>query len=81
MRTLNVTDFFVFAMADQGVEMDYVFTSVIHDRYIKLSNGWEITPGRGLHIFQKAESKYYGMGTYDQTLRPCQECKIEIKKV
>ena len=69
------------AMADQGVEMDYVFTNVIHDRYIKLSNGWEITPGRGLHIFQKAESKYYGMGTYDQTLRPCQECKIEIKKV
>ena len=69
------------AMADQGVDMDYVFTTVIHDRYIKLSNGWEITPGRGLHIFQKAESKFYGMGTYDQTLRPCQECKIEIKKV
>lgn len=57
-----------------------------HDRYIRTSNNWDITLGRGLHIYQdlnpeKGKRNYFQMGTYDLSLRPCMKTRIFFRRV
>ena len=68
-------------LAEYAVDFEYTFSELIPDRFIHLSNGWEITLGRGLHIYQNQGRNYFLMGTYDQALKPCLECKIDYKRM
>ena len=63
------------SLAKSGVNFTFEFSSVIHDRNIRVDNGWSIYPGRGLDIFQKPESKF-DLSEIDQTKRACRETSI-----
>nr|WP_084333145.1 MIT C-terminal domain-containing protein [Hyphomonas sp. L-53-1-40] len=51
----------------------------IHDREIRLDNGWVIKIGRGLDFYQRPES-WFSIGVYDLSLRKCLETKVDIFK-
>ena len=49
----------------------------LHDREIRLDNGWIIKLGRGLDFYQKPES-WFAIGASDFSLRKCLETKVDI---
>jgi len=66
---------FTVSLAKHGILFTFEFKPTIHDRSIRLDNGWNIYPGRGLDIFQKPDSKYE-LSEIDQTKRACRETEI-----
>ncbi|MCI0662982.1 MAG: ATP-dependent Lon protease, partial [Acidobacteria bacterium] len=52
----------------------------LHDREIRLDNGWVIKIGRGLDLYQKPNT-YFDIGLFDLNLRKCQETKVDIFKI
>ena len=65
------------SLRDVGVEFAYHFDENVHDRQIRLDNGWIIQIGRGLDFYQPPES-WSGIGAQDMDLRPCKETLIDI---
>ena len=49
----------------------------IHDREIRLDNGWVIKIGRGLDFYQRPTS-WFEVGANDLSLRKCLETKVDI---
>lgn len=49
----------------------------IHDREIRLDNGWVIKIGRGLDFYQRPTS-WFEVGVNDLSLRKCLETKVDI---
>ena len=72
-------------MDDCNMKFEYEFDENSHDRFIKTSNNWDITLGRGLHFYQnmnldKDNRNYFQMGTYDLSLRPCLKARFIFTK-
>jgi len=63
------------SLAQHGILFTFEFDPNIHDRSIRMDNGWCIYPGRGLDIYQKPDSKYE-LSEIDQTKRKCRETDI-----
>jgi ATP-dependent Lon protease len=51
----------------------------LHDREIRIDNGWVIKIGRGLDFYQRP-SNWFEIGTNDLSLRKCLETKVDIFK-
>lgn len=51
-----------------------------HDRFIAADNGWKITLGRGLDIFEKIEERF-SVADLDQTKRKCKSCELTYLKI
>jgi len=49
----------------------------LHDREIRIDNGWIIKIGRGLDFYQRPTS-WFGVGANDMSLRACLETKVDI---
>ena len=49
----------------------------LHDREIRIDNGWIIKIGRGLDFYQRPTS-WFSVGANDLSLRPCLETKVDI---
>lgn len=49
----------------------------LHDREVRLSNGWIVKIGRGFDIYQKPED-WLHIGASDLGLRPCLETNVDI---
>lgn len=62
-----------------GINLEYDFQRH-HDRYIQADNGWKITLGRGLDIFEKPESQF-SIAVKDQTKRKCKGCEMTYLRV
>jgi len=62
------------------ITLDFDFNSNIHDREIRLDNGWVIKIGRGLDFYQKPQN-WNEIGANDLSLRKCLETKVDIYKV
>lgn len=66
------------------LEMDIILeiyqNKNIHDREIRIDNGWIIKIGRGLDLYQKPES-WFEIGVNDLSLRKCLETKVDIFKI
>lgn len=62
-----------------GVYLTYRFEEY-HDRFIAADNGWKITLGRGLDIFEKIEGRF-NVADLDQTKRKCKSCEITYLKL
>ena len=67
------------------MSFEYEFDENSHDRYIRTSNNWDITLGRGLHFYQnmnpnKDSRNFFQMGTYDLSLRPCLKARFTFMK-
>lgn len=65
------------SLIQNGVTFKWNFSPSIHDREIKLDNGWVIKIGRGLDIYQRPEN-WFSIGTSDFDLRPCLETMVDI---
>ncbi len=60
---------------DVALEIDLKKT--LHDREIRIDNGWVIKIGRGLDFYQKPDS-WFAVGNGDFSLRKCLETKVDI---
>jgi ATP-dependent Lon protease len=58
-----------------GIKFTYEFDENLHDRSIKLNNGWKILLGRGLDIFQKTNG-WFDIADHYQEVRKCKDCEI-----
>lgn len=58
-----------------GIIFTFEFDENIHDRSIKLDNGWKLLLGRGLDIWQKTNG-WYDIAEYYQERRLCKACEI-----
>jgi len=65
------------SLLDIDVELDVKLNTNIHDREIRLDNGWVIKIGRGLDFYQKPGG-WFEVGANDLTLRKCLETKVDI---
>ena len=65
------------SLKQNGIDFKWQFSSLIHDRVIKLGNGWVIKIGRGLDIYQKPEN-WFSIGSNDFDLRPCLETMVDV---
>mgnify|MGYP003660233333 FL=1 len=63
------------------LEVDVLLTvelnETLHDREIRIDNGWTVKIGRGLDFYQKPEG-WFTIGANDFSLRRCLETKIDI---
>lgn len=67
------------SLLEMDVVLEVKFNPNLHDREIRLDNGWVIKIGRGLDFYQKPGS-WYEVGSSDLNLRKCLETKVDIYK-
>lgn len=65
------------SLLELDVVLEIKFNPKIHDREIRLDNGWVIKIGRGLDLYQKPSS-WFEIGANDLSLRRCLETKVDI---
>jgi len=65
------------SLLELDIALEVTFDPNIHDREIRLDNGWVIKIGRGLDFYQKPAS-WYDIGSSDLSLRRCLETKVDI---
>jgi ATP-dependent Lon protease len=63
------------SLKDFGIQFSFSFSTTIHDREMRLSNGWIIRSGRGLDLYQKPEN-WFSVGVNDFAYRPCLETTV-----
>lgn len=68
------------SLLELDIVLDIQLNVNIHDREIRLDNGWVIKIGRGLDFYQKPMS-WFEIGANDLSLRRCLETKVDIYKV
>lgn len=68
------------SLLELDIELDLKVNEHMHDREIRIGNGWTVKIGRGLDFFQKPDS-WFSVGTNDLSLRKCLETKVDIFKV
>jgi ATP-dependent Lon protease len=65
------------SLLDYDVSLQWKMNPNLHDREVKLDNGWTIKIGRGLDIYQKPQS-WFEVGSSDLSLRKCLETKVDV---
>jgi ATP-dependent Lon protease len=65
------------SLLEMDVELDVKQNQNMHDREIRLDNGWIIKIGRGLDFYQRPGS-WFEVGANDLSLRKCLETKVDI---
>lgn len=65
------------SLIEADVVLNISLNPNLHDREIRIDNGWHIKIGRGLDFYQKPSS-WFEVGANDLTLRKCLETKVDI---
>jgi ATP-dependent Lon protease len=65
------------SLLEYDVVLDIELSETIHDREIRIDNGWIIKIGRGLDFYQKPDG-WFAVGANDFSLRKCLETKVDI---
>ena len=65
------------SLLERDVVLGVELNPNLHDREIRLDNGWVIKIGRGLDFYQKPDS-WFEIGVNDLSLRKCLETKVDI---
>ena len=65
------------SLLELDVELDVNLSLNLHDREIKIDNGWTIKIGRGIDFYQKPAG-WFDIGVSDLSLRKCLETKVDI---
>lgn len=68
------------SLLDLDIVLDVDLNANLHDREIRVDNGWVIKIGRGLDFYQKP-SGWFEIGANDLALRKCLETKVDIFRV
>ena len=61
------------------VDLEIKENGNLHDREIRLSNGWTIKIGRGFDIYQRPDD-WLQVGANDLDLRPCLETNVDVTR-
>ncbi len=67
------------SLLEIDIILDIKLDPNMHDREIRIDNGWVIKIGRGLDFYQKPHS-WFEIGVNDLSLRKCLETKVDIYK-
>lgn len=67
-------------LQDLGIHLSYRFDAQLHDRSIYANNGWKVSLGRGLDIFDRIEGRF-NIADIDQTRRKCKACDITFLRI
>jgi ATP-dependent Lon protease len=67
------------SLRDLGVTFTWEYSITLHDRVVRLSNGWNISIGRGLDLYQPPES-WHAIGANSMDLRPCRQTNVVIRR-
>lgn len=65
------------SLLELDIELELKVNEHMHDREIRIDNGWTVKIGRGLDFFQKPDS-WFGVGANDLSIRKCLETKVDI---
>ncbi|WP_421418886.1 BREX system Lon protease-like protein BrxL [Agrobacterium tumefaciens] len=65
------------SLLELDVSLEIILNPNLHDREIRLDNGWVIKIGRGLDFYQKPGG-WFEVGSHDLSLRKCLETKVDI---
>ena len=65
------------SLLESDIVLNVALNPNMHDREIRLDNGWHIKIGRGLDFYQRPGS-WFEVGANDLTLRKCLETKVDI---
>jgi ATP-dependent Lon protease len=65
------------SLLEYDVVLDIELSETIHDREIRIDNGWIVKIGRGLDFYQKPDG-WFAVGANDFSLRKCLETKVDI---
>ena len=68
------------SLLEVDVVLDVKLNANMHDREIRVDNGWVIKIGRGLDFYQRPTS-WFEVGANDLSLRKCLETKVDIYKI
>ena len=68
------------SLADSDIALEVAFNTTIHDREIRMDNGWVVKIGRGLDLYQKPGG-WYEIGSTDLSMRKCLETKVDIFRI
>lgn len=68
------------SLLEADVELDVKINKNLHDREVRLDNGWTVKIGRGLDFYQPPQS-WFEIGASDLSLRKCLETKVDIFRV
>jgi ATP-dependent Lon protease len=68
------------SLLDLDIVLDIQLNPNLHDREIRLDNGWVVKIGWGLDFYQRPQS-WFEVGANDLSLRKCLETKVDIFKV
>jgi ATP-dependent Lon protease len=67
------------SLLELDIVLDIRLNPNLHDREIRLDNGWIVKIGRGLYFYQRPQS-WFEVGANDLSLRKCLETKVDIFK-
>ena len=67
------------SLLEIDIMLEVTLNSNLHDREIRIDNGWVVKIGRGLDFYQRP-SNWFEIGTNDLSLRKCLETKVDIFK-
>ena len=67
------------SLLEVDVLLEIQLSENIHDREVRIDNGWTIKIGRGLDFYQKPDG-WFSIGASDLSLRKCLETKVDIFK-
>lgn len=65
------------SLIELDIELKVLINENLHDREVKIDNGWVIKIGRGLDFYQKPDL-WFGIGVHDLLMRRCLETKVDI---
>ncbi|MGY8704591.1 BREX system Lon protease-like protein BrxL [Bradyrhizobium sp. 18BD] len=65
------------SLLEHDVALDVKLNANLHDREVRLDNGWIIKIGRGLDFYQKPDG-WFTVGATDLSLRRCLETKVDV---
>ncbi|TAX72954.1 BREX system Lon protease-like protein BrxL [Rhizobium leguminosarum] len=68
------------SLLELDVSLEIILNPNLHDREIRIDNGWVIKIGRGLDFYQKPGG-WFEVGSHDLSLRKCLETKVDIYRV
>lgn len=65
------------SLLELDIVLDVELDANLHDREIRIDNGWVLKIGRGLDFYQKPNT-WYDIGAHDLSLRRCLETKVDV---
>ena len=65
------------SLLDIDIDLTVEMNENLHDREIRIDNGWAIKIGRGLDFYQRPDG-WFTIGSNDLSLRPCLETSVDI---